>query len=91
MMDNLEQRVKRRSFLKKALLSLGSIALAGYIGVGCKGGSPTGPSTPVKVTLQFDAFNHTQGLRSSLSKSVMSDTSVTVKVSDFSANDVDSS
>jgi hypothetical protein len=90
-MDNLEQKINRRSFLKKAVSALGGIALAGYIGlgIGCKGGSPSGPTTPVQVTLQFDAFNHTQGFRSSLSKNVLSDSSVTIKVSDFSASDVD--
>lgn len=44
--DNLEQKIKRRSFLKKAVSTLGSIALAGWIGsgIGCR--SPDGPEPP---------------------------------------------
>jgi hypothetical protein len=67
-MDNLEQRVKRRSFLKKTVTTLGSIALAAYLGLtaglstGCKNSSnPPGGSKLYTISCQntsiFDGGN----------------------------------
>jgi hypothetical protein len=89
---SLEEKTKipRRSFLKKGLITLGSIALAGYIGLGTgckKHDDPIIPPGP--VTLQFDVYNHTQGYRSQFSKTVLSESQLIIKVNELGVSDVD--
>jgi hypothetical protein len=96
MEDNLENKVKdkktsnRRSFLKKTITTLGSIALAGYIGLGTGCKKHDDPITPPgPVTLQFDVYNHTQGYRSQFSKTVLSESQLIIKVNELGVSDVD--
>jgi hypothetical protein len=78
--DNIikeEAKIPRRSFLKKAVTTLGSIMLAGYIGtgIGCKS-TPTGPSIP--VTLQFEVHNHTKGYKTQFTKNATSGDNISI-------------
>jgi len=69
-----------------------SLVLAGWIsiGLGCKGGSTTPePPKPVSVTLNFEVYNHTQGLKSNFSRTAMSDSTITIKVSELNVGGVD--
>jgi hypothetical protein len=87
---SLDDKIPRRSFLKKGLITLGSIALAGYIGLGTgckKHDDPIIPPGP--VTLQFDVYNHTQGYRGQFSKTVLSESQLIIKVNELGVSDVD--
>ena len=61
-------KTSRRSFLKKSVYTLGSILLAGYIGltpIACKKTpfTPEPPPTPPhQVIVKVDFYNHTQGI-----------------------------
>ena len=87
---SLEEKIPRRSFLKKGLITLGSVALASYIGLGTgckKHDDPIIPPGP--VTLQFDVYNHTQGYRGQFSKTVLSESQLIIKVNELGVSDVD--
>jgi hypothetical protein len=90
-----EANMPRRSFLKKAISTLGSIVLAGYIGagIGCKSPvepEPPQPPTPTSVTVRATFFNHTQGPIGEKTYSGISGQSLVIKVSDVYASNVDS-
>lgn len=66
---SLEDKIPRRSFLKKTVTALGSIALAGWIGSGvaCKSPSGTEPPTPkppVNYTGQIRGLIRNSGISS---------------------------
>jgi hypothetical protein len=88
--------IQRRSFLKKAVTTLGSIILAGYIGagMGCKSPTvpepPPEPPTPTSVTVRATFFNHIQGPIGEKTYSGISGQSLVIKVSDVYASNVDS-
>ena len=77
-------RLSRREFLELATLGMGALALSQ-----CKASSPTTPEPPVPVTLNFEVYNHTQGYRTSFSKTVMSGEQVIIRVGELNVNDVD--
>jgi hypothetical protein len=90
-----EANMPRRSFLKKAISTLGSIVLAGYIGVGigCKSPvepEPPQPPTPTSVAVRATFFNHTQGPIGEKTYSGISGQTLVIKVSDVYASNVDS-
>ncbi|HJX05892.1 MAG TPA: hypothetical protein VJ461_04215 [Candidatus Nanoarchaeia archaeon] len=89
----IKEKIPRRSFLKKTVSTLGSIALAGWIGsgIGCK--SSTGPEppepVPVQVTLNFEVYNHIQGYKNQLTKTAMSGEPVAIRVGELGVSGVD--
>lgn len=85
----LDERIKRRDFLELAakaagMATIGSIPI---INSACKGGETTGPPKP--VTLSFDVYNHTQGLRGSFTKTAMSGDNINLKINELNVNNVD--
>ncbi len=85
-----DKKIKRRSFLKKAVSTIGALVLGSYIasGVACK--SPSGPTPPpTPVTMQFEVYNHTQGYRTNFTKTAMSGDPITISVSALNIMDVD--
>ena len=92
MNDNLEKRMKRRSFLKKTVSLIGATAMAAYIGAGfgCKN-NPHGPDPPPgPVTVNATFYNHTQGAITSKAYSGISGQPLVIKISDIYASNVDS-
>jgi len=76
-------RLSRREFLELGALGIGALALGQ-----CKD-NPAMPEPPVPVTLNFEVYNHTQGYRTSFSKTVMSGEQVIIRVSELKVDDVD--
>jgi len=76
--------LSRREFLELGALGIGALALGQ-----CKASSPTMPEPPVPVTLNFEVYNHTQGYRTSFSKTVMSGEQVIIRVGELKVDDVD--
>jgi hypothetical protein len=56
---------------------------------GCKSGGPTGPEKPVSVTLQFDVYNHTKGLITNFTRTVMSGENVVINIGELGVVGVD--
>jgi len=88
-----EEKIPRRSFLKKTLSAIGATILAGYIGLGmgCGKDNPiTPPIPPGPVTVNATFYNHTQGPLTSKAYSGISGQPLVIKISDIAAANVDS-
>jgi hypothetical protein len=82
----------KRSYVKKAVSTLGSLALTGYLGImssACKGSPTTPEPPPTPVTLNFEVYNHIKGYKNNFSKTTMSGDQVIIKVAELGVNDVD--
>jgi len=75
---------KRKNYVKNTVIA--GLTIASLI-TGMKCSNPTTPDipvSPVPVTLQFDVYNHTQGLQASFTKNnVTSETSVILNIADI--------
>ena len=70
--------MNRRTFIRGSAITGAALAASTFL-AGCKGATEPENITPVPVDLQFDVYNHTQGLLTSFTKTgVMSGTTLTL-------------